>query len=206
MPLPARPDLRIESEETVWAGRFPLERVRFRHRRFDGAWSGTRTWELWRRGRAGAVLPYDPVQDCVVLLEQFRLPAAAAGIEPVLVEIPAGLCDAGEDPITTLRREATEEAGVTVLRLHRIGDYLLTPGGADEFVGLYAGEVRLPPDGVAAQGGLAAEHEDIRVRAWPAEEAIDAALAGSLPNVVTAVALLWLAARRATLRQLWTTA
>ena len=132
MPLPARPDLLVESEETVWAGRFPLDRVRFRHRRFDGAWSGTRTWELWRRGRAGAVLPYDPVQDRVVLLEQFRLPAAAAGIEPVLVEIPAGLCDPGEDPVTTLRREAAEEAGVTMLRLHRIGDYLLTPGGADE--------------------------------------------------------------------------
>ena len=206
MPLPARPDLLVESEETVWAGRFPLERVRFRHRRFDGAWSGTRTWELWRRGRAGAVLPYDPVQDCVVLVEQFRLPAAAAGIEPVLVEIPAGLCDPGEDPVTTIRREATEEAGLTVLRLHRIGDYLLTPGGADEYVGLYAGEVRLPADaaaGIAAQGGLAAEHEDIRVRVWSADSAIAAALAGTMPNVVTAVALLWLAARRATLRELW---
>ncbi|MBV9755483.1 MAG: NUDIX domain-containing protein [Alphaproteobacteria bacterium] len=206
MPLPARPDLRIESEETVWAGRFPLDRVRFRHRRFDGAWSGTRTWELWRRGRAGAVLPYDPVQDRVVLLEQYRLPAAAAGIDPVLVEIPAGLCDPGEDPVATLRREAAEEAGMTVLRLHRIGDYLLTPGGADEYVGLYAGEVRLPAAGVAAQGGLAAEHEDIRVRIWPAEEAIEAALAGAMPNVVTAVALLWLAARRATLRELWAAA
>jgi ADP-ribose pyrophosphatase len=203
MPLPARSDLQVESEETVWAGRFPLERVRFRHRRFDGAWSGTRIWELWRRGRAGAVLPYDPIQDRVVLLEQFRLPAAAAGIDPVLIELPAGLCDPGEDPVTTLRREAEEEAGLAVLRLHRIGDYLLTPGGADEYVGLYAGEVRLPAAGVAAQGGVAAEHEDIRVHVWPADEAIAAALAGAMPNVVTAVALLWLAARRATLRQLW---
>lgn len=209
MPLPARADLMIESEETVWSGRFPLERVRFRHRRFDDSWSDTRTWELWRRGRAGAVLPYDPVQDCVVLLEQFRLPAAAAGIDPVLVEIPAGLCDPGEDPVSTLRREAEEEAGLTVLRLHRIGDYLLTPGGADEYVGLYAGEVRLPADAAAsatAEGGLAAEHEDIRVRVWPAEAAIEAALDGTMPNVVTAVALLWLAARRATLRTLWTAA
>ncbi len=36
---------------------------RFRNRRFDGAMSGDRTWELWRRGRAAAVLPYDPLRD-----------------------------------------------------------------------------------------------------------------------------------------------
>ena len=51
-PLPPHPDTAIESDETVWHGRFPLQRIRFRHRRFDGHMSGLRTWELWRRGRA----------------------------------------------------------------------------------------------------------------------------------------------------------
>lgn len=204
--FPPHPDLVIESEATVWNGRFPLRLVRFRNRRFDGSFSGIRTWELWHRGRAGAVLPYDPVSDSVVLIDQFRLPAAAAGIDPVMVEVPAGLCSEGEEPGVTARREAEEEAGLNILRLHPIGDYLLTPGGSDERVALYAGEVRAPPadaSGLASYAGLAAEHEDMRVRVWPAETAIEAALSGGMPNVVTAVALLWLAARRTWLRELW---
>ncbi len=89
-PLPAHPDVLIEADERVWDGRFPLDRIRFRHRRFDGTLSGPRTWEFWRRGRAAAMLPYDPVEDAVVLIEQFRLPALAAGLDPVMVEVPAG--------------------------------------------------------------------------------------------------------------------
>ena len=76
--LPPHPDVELLSEQRVWSGRFPLDVVRFRHRRFDGAMSGVKTWEVWRRGRAAAVLPYDPAADAVVLIEQFRLPALAA--------------------------------------------------------------------------------------------------------------------------------
>ena len=61
--LPAHPDVLVETDQRVWDGRFPLEVVRFRHRRFDGTLSGVKTWELWRRGHAAAVLPYDPVAD-----------------------------------------------------------------------------------------------------------------------------------------------
>ncbi len=91
--LPPHPDVTIESAQRVWNGRFPLDVVGFRQRQFDGSTSGLRTWELWRRGRAAALLPYDPTADAVVLIEQFRLPALAAGLDPVLVEIPAGLHD-----------------------------------------------------------------------------------------------------------------
>ena len=121
--LPVSPDVQIESDQRVWSGRFPLDVIRFRNRRFDGAMSGLRTWEMWRRGKAVAMLPYDP----------------AAGLDPVLVELPAGLLENG----------------------------------------------------------------DIRVRVWPAAKAIEAALDGALSNAITAIGLLWLAARRDTLRQRW---
>jgi ADP-ribose pyrophosphatase len=205
-PLPAHPDVTVESDETVWNGRFALQRIKFRQRQFDGTMSGPRTWELWRRGRAAALLPYDPVADVVVLIDQFRLPALAAGMAPVMVEVPAGLCDPGEDPSTTLLREAEEETGIVPRRLLQIGDFLLCPGGTDERVFLYIGEITLPPgdeDGIVGMAGLDAEHEDIRIRRWPAARAIEAALAGNFPNVVTTVALLWLAARRDHLRRIW---
>ncbi len=97
-PIPPHPDVLIVSEQRAWTGRFAVDLIRFRHRRFDGAMSEPRTWELWRRGRAVALVPYDPIADTVILIEQFRLPALAAGIDPVLVELPAGLIEDGEDP------------------------------------------------------------------------------------------------------------
>ena len=204
--LPAHPDVTIKSSQRVWNGRFPLDVVRFRHRRFDGSESGLRTWELWRRGRAAALLPYDPTSDAVVLIEQFRLPALAAGLDPVLWEIPAGLLDRPESAEATAVREAQEEAGLVPDRVEPIGDILLTPGGCDEVCSLFVGRVRVPATdtgGIAGMAGLAAENEDIRVRVWPAVEAIEAALAGRFPNAVTMVALLWFAARRDWLRQEW---
>jgi len=152
------------------------------------------------------VLPFDPHADAVVLIEQFRLPVLAAGLDPVIVEIPAGLCDPDETPEQTIRREALEETSLPLHRLLSIGDYVLSPGGSDERVTLFAGEVRVPTtaaDGIAAYAGLGSEHEDIRVRIWPAQSAIEAAFAGRITNAVTAIALFWFAARHDTLQTLW---
>lgn len=204
--IPSHPDVQIVLSETAWQGRFSVEVVKFRHRRFDGAMSGLRSWELLCRGRAAGVLPYDPVTDQVALIEQFRLPALAAGLAPVMVEIPAGLCDGAEDPAVTAAREAREETGLAVDLLERMGDFVLTPGASDERCTMFAGRIRAPeagPDGIIGHGGLAAEQEDIRVRLHPASGAIEAALAGHYANSVTAIALLWLAARRDWLRTQW---
>src|SRR6185437_684346 len=170
--VPPHIDVEQLSNDRVWNGRFPLDVIRFRHRRFDGDWSGIKTWEVWRRGRAAAILPYDPVADAVVLIEQFRLPALMARLDPVLVELPAGLCDDGEDADQTARREAMEEMGLAVGALRRIGGFLLTPGGADEVCELFVGRVQAPaagPDGIVGHAGAADEHEDIRVRVLPAD-------------------------------------
>jgi ADP-ribose pyrophosphatase len=183
-----------------------LQRVVFRNRRFDGVMSAERVWELWRRGKAAAVLPYDPVSDRVVVIEQFRLPALAAGLDPVMVELPAGLAESGENPEAVVRREAQEEMGLTVDRLHRIGAFLLTPGGADEECTVFAGQVTVPAtgeNGLIGFGGLASELEDIRVRALPALQAIESALAGEYPNSVMSIGMLWLAAKRDWLRREW---
>jgi ADP-ribose pyrophosphatase len=204
--FPSSPDVEFESIEQPWSGRFPLQLVKFRQRRFDGTMSGTRRWELWRRGRAAAVLPYDPVRDMVVLIQQFRLPAFAAGLDPVMVEVAAGLIDGDETPEQTIQRESVEEMGLEVQRLTRIGGFLLTPGGCDEHCTLFAGLVQLgavSADAPLGHGGLASEHEDIRVSAVPADEAIANAVSGAYPNSVATIALLWLGLQRDWLRDQW---
>ena len=140
--LPAHPDVEVQSDQRVWDGRFPLDKVRFRHRRFDGALSGVKTWEVWRRGRAAAVLPYDPVADAVVLIEQFRLPALAAGLDPVLVELPAGLCDDGETPEDAVRREMIEETGYRVGSLKKLSSFYTSPGFTTRTVSTIVHSVR----------------------------------------------------------------
>ena len=205
-PVPAHPDAIVLSSERAWSGRFAVDLIRFRHRRFDGAMSEPRTWELWRRGRAVALVPYDPIADTVVLIEQFRLPALAAGLDPVMIELPAGLIEDGEDPEPAMHRELHEEMRMTADNLQYIGAYLLSPGGCDELLELYVGRVRSPEadaDGIAHTAGAEAEGEDIRTRVWPAQKAIDLALAGGMPNSVTTIGLLWLAANRTRLREAW---
>lgn len=205
-PIPAHPDVTIEAERRVWDGRFPLDVVRFRNRRFDGARSAPHTWEVWRRGRAVAMLPYDPDADCVVLIEQFRFPALVAGLDPVLLECPAGLLEDGEAPDLAMQRELAEEMGLTTGRMERIGNYILSSGGSDETCLLYAGRVRAPAAdaaGIAGTFGLAAENEDIRVRVIAAEAAIGMAMDGRTSNLITAASLFWLAMQRDRLRRAW---
>ncbi len=204
--FPPYPGLVIESDENVWTGHTKLDVVRFRLRRFDGGLSPTRTWEVWHRGDAVGLLPYDPVTDQVVMIEQFRLPALAARVDPVMLEIPGGFMDEGENPAQTAAREVHEEMGLATDRTELFGRFILTAGGSDESVTIYAGRVRAPdagPDGIAGYAGLTSEHEDIRIRVLPAATVIAAVQAGAYPNSITTMALLWFTLRRDWLRERW---
>ena len=197
----------VESRETVWKRRTQLDVVRFRNRRFDNTMSAVRTWEVWLRGHAVGVLPYDPVLDQLVMIEQFRFPALLAGVEPLMLEVPGGFTDPGESEEQTAAREMQEEMGLSTDRLHRVGRFVLSAGGSDESVTIFAGRVRTPAadlNGVAGFGGLASENEDIRIRVLDAGQAIENALAGCYANSITAMALLWFASKREWLRREWT--
>lgn len=203
-PVPAYPGLTVLEDEVVWGGRFPLQRVRFLYTRFDGAPSSELTWELWRRGRGCAVLPYDPASDSVALIEQFRLPALAAGLPPVMTECPAGLVEDGEDPEAAAWREVEEEARLRPRRMERIGRYMLMQGGCDEVMHYFAACVSLPAGAEGARnGGVEAEGEDTRVLVMPAEAAFAAADAGAVQNVSAALCLFWLRHHRVRLRREW---
>jgi ADP-ribose pyrophosphatase len=202
--VPAHPGLTVLEDEVVWDGRFPLQRVRFRYTRFDGALSPELTWELWRRGTGCAVLPYDPVRDAVALIEQFRLPALAAGRRPVQTECPAGLVEPEEDPERTARREVAEEAGLRPEQMERIGRFMLMQGGCDEVMHYYAARVSLPaPEEVRTNGGLEREGEDTRVLVVPADDAFRMVDDNRIENVTAGFCLLWLRHHRARLRREW---
>jgi ADP-ribose pyrophosphatase len=199
--MSTRDDVEIREKTTAFQGHFRVDRYRLRHRLHAGGWSNEIAREVFERGHAAAVLPYDPVRDEVVLIEQFRVGAYAAGISPWLLEIVAGIIDPGETAEQVVRREAREEAGLAIGAVERIADYLSSPGGASESVTLFCGRV----DASTASGihGHPDEGEDILVRVH-AYAAVEQMLrTASVSNAVTLIALQWLALNRDGLRARW---
>ena len=127
-------DPRIEVLEKIpaYRGYFRVDSYRLRHRRFDGGWTPVLEREVFERGHAAALLPYDPRRDEVVLIEQFRVGALAAGLDPWLIEIVAGIIEPGEAADEVARRETHEETGLNVGRIERIAEVFVSPGGASE--------------------------------------------------------------------------
>jgi ADP-ribose pyrophosphatase len=192
----------IQACERVFDGYFKVDRYRIVHETFSGENISPITREVFERGHAACVLPYDPVLDHVVLIEQFRVGALAAGDgDPWLLETVAGIIDAGEAPEAVVRREAQEEAGLTVSDLEPLGTFLMSPGGTSESIALFAGRC----DAARAGGihGLPEEGEDIRVFTVPADEAIAMVHDNRIRNAMTAIALLRFDSKRAALREAW---
>lgn len=193
--------VRIVERSTPFQGYFRIDRYRLRHRRFDGGWSDEIQREVFERGHAAAVLPYDPARDTVVLIEQFRIGAYAAGLEPWLIEIVAGIIEPGEAAAEVVRREAREEAGCEIGALEPVGRFMLSPGGTSETMELFCG--RVDSTGVGGLHGLAEEHEDIRAVVLPTDEVLARLAAGEIANASAAIALQWLALNRERLRATW---
>ena len=196
-----REDVEVIDDRTVYDGIFRVRRYHLRHRRFDGGWTGVLTREVFDRGLAVAVLPYDPALDVVVLIEQFRVGAFAADRPAWMTEIVAGIVEAGEAPEDVARRELAEESGLTALDLRPIATFMPSPGALVECVSAYC--ARVDSAGAGGLHGVEDEGEDIRVLRVPAAEALAALDAGRIDNAITLVALQWLARHRPQLRADW---
>ena len=191
-------------KEVVHDGYFRLDRYRLRHRQFAGGLGPVLTREILERGRVAAVLPVDPARDRVVLIEQFRPGAWAAGWDPWLLECVAGVIEPGETPEELARREAQEEAGCIVTDLVAIATFLTSPGATTETVRLFCG--RVDSEGVGGLHGLATEGEDIRVSVLPVEDAVALLDAGRIVNAKTIIALHWIARHYSSLKTQWSSA
>lgn len=194
-------DVEIIARDTLYRGFFSLERYRFRHRLFNGAMSDEVEREIFERGHAVVLLPYDPVRDEVVLIEQIRIAAYDTSPSPWLMELVAGMIEPGETHEEVARREAQEEAGLEVGQIRPIINYLASPGGTSERLFVMVGEV----DARGAHGihGLAEEHEDIRVHVVSREQAYRWVEEGKIDNAASVIALQWLELHYETLRKEW---
>ena len=197
----SRDDVRILDREVLFQGFFRMVRLRLQHRLFAGGWSPEMQRELFERGHAAVLMPYDPKRDAIVVQEQFRVGAIETTANPWLLEMVAGIIEPGESAEQVVRREAVEEAGLAIGRIEPLFSYLVSPGGTTERIELFVGEV----DSSEAGGlhGLADECEDIRVTVISRAEAIALLDAGQISNAAMLIALQWLARHGEALRQRW---
>ncbi|EGQ7796510.1 ADP-ribose diphosphatase [Vibrio parahaemolyticus] len=193
-------DVEIISKESVFEGFFKMVKYRFKHKLFAGGWSDVVEREMFERGHAAAMLPYDPKTDQVVIIEQIRI-GALEHEHPWQLEIVAGMIDRDESAEEVIRREAEEEAGITVGRVASVTSYYPSSGGCSEKLDVFVGEV----DASKAHGihGLDYEDEDIRVHVLSREQAYQWVKDGIFENGASIIALQWLQLNHQELSSQW---
>ena len=184
-------DVEVASVTRCFDGFFKINKFRFRHKLFEG---GTSEWverEIFERGDAVAVLPYDPINKKVVMVEQVRIGALSPNASPWLLEVIAGMIDKQQESLVDVaQREALEEANLDISELTPMLNYLSSPGGTTERLYLYLGIV--DSTGVGGVFGLPEENEDIKVHVFDEQDAFDMVEQGIIDNAAAVISLQWL--------------
>jgi ADP-ribose pyrophosphatase len=169
---------------------FKIDEAELRFERYDGTMSEAVRRLNFERGDSAAALLFDARSRTVYLIEQFMYPtlAKAGGW---LETVVAGMIDEGETPAEAIRREILEEAGFAVERVEPIADFFVSPGGSSERIFLFCA---LVSDGarVAEGGGVATEHEDIRLLPVVLDDFLVRLAAHGFADAKTIVAGYWL--------------
>lgn len=192
-------DVMVTRHEQPYPGFYAAEEVALRHRRFDGSMGDPVQRSALMTGQAAVVLPYDPRRDAVLLIQQFRAPVYLSGDRaPWVWEPVAGLIDPGETAESTARREAEEEAGLTIERLEPAGAAYSSTGSSSEYVFFFIGLADFATR--EGGGGLDEEHEDIRVREVAYHDLMKGVDSGDFKDLPLLLCANWLARHHDRLR------
>jgi len=163
------------SSEPVFKGRLLdiyLDKVQLP----DGS---TSTREYTTHPGAVAMVPILP-DGRIMLIRQFRYP-----VGKVMIEIPAGKLDPGEDYLTTARRELVEEIGYRAEKFTLLGEIDPCVGYSDEHMWICLAE-----DLVPMKNNL--DHDEfIELLPVTLNQAVVMATDGSITDVKTIIAILW---------------
>ncbi|MES2607038.1 MAG: NUDIX domain-containing protein [Pseudomonadota bacterium] len=184
-------DVELLERKSCYQGFMRIDRLTLKCRRYEGGWSGEFYREVLLRLPGVGVLLYDPDQDVVLLVEQFRagcLDDEANG--PWALELVAGMLDSDEDVEQVAIREAREEAGVDIGQLIPICRYYNSPGGSNERLSIYC--ARFDANQAGGIFGLPEENENIRTVKMSRAAALAAIESGRINNAMSIIALQWL--------------
>ncbi|MEP2715438.1 NUDIX domain-containing protein, partial [Pseudophaeobacter sp.] len=192
-------DVLVARHKRAFVNFFAMEEMDLQFRRYDGSMSPMVNRGVALVGRASVVLPYDPIRDQVLLVEQFRAATFIAGEKrPWMWEPVAGLIDPGETAEQAARREAMEEAGVTVSKLEEVSAAYPSSGSSGEFIYIFIGITDLSD--INGGGGVAGENEDLRSEILGFDALMQGVDDGIYQDLPLVTAALWLSRHRDRLR------
>jgi len=195
-------DFEIIHREALFQGYFRVDLFHIRQELYKGGWSEVFKREVLDTGKEAAfILLFDPEEDKVIMIEEFRSGVMAYGENPFLLQCVAGIVDAGETPQTAAKREAKEEAGCTVTQIQKIYSYYPSPGCQSQKTTLFVGRTKAPEDGSVY--GLPEEGEDIKIVVMDASKAINLLYTGELKDASSIIAMQWFSLHRTDLRSRW---
>lgn len=115
----------------------------------------------------------------VCMVRQYRKPH-----EKVLLEIPAGKLNWGEDHFECAKRELKEETGYSAENYTYLGGYYPSPGFCDEIIHIYLA--------TNLEKGAASPDEDefLEVESYPLDELVEMVMDGCIKDAKTAIAIL----------------
>lgn len=137
------------------------------------------------RHPGGVVVLAELEKGQIPFVRQLRYP-----IQKMLLELPAGKIDPGEDPPISAAREMEEETGFCPESLQHVFSFYPTPGFCDELLHLYY------TDRVRKTSSKPEDDEDIVVEFHTLPEAIELGLRGEIIDAKTLLALFWLSWRK----------
>ena len=194
-------DVEILEKRLCYEGRFSYYEYRLKHRLIGGEWGSVLIRECLEKPDSVGVLLYDPYEDSVVLIEQFRVGALSQPEGPWQLELVAGNIDPGETLEQAAHREAIEESGVDIIELMQIGDFLMSPGTSDEKMTLFCGGIDARK--VGGKYGVDSEGEDIWAQVYPRSEVFAALQEGYVKNAPLIIALQWLNINHKKIQEKW---
>ncbi len=189
--LTRNPRVVVRNVEVTSDGWHVLRRTTFDYQNSGGEWS-TQHRETYDRGNGATILLYDIERRTVLLSRQFRYPVYVNDHpDGMLIETAAGLLDQ-DDPETAIRREASEELGVTVGPLTHVFDVYMSPGSVTERIHFFAAPYT-DASRTGKGGGLADDGEDIDVLELPFDSALAMVGTGEIADAKTIMLLQWAA-------------
>lgn len=197
----SKKNLTIIKKEVIWQGYFRMLKYYFKHNLFNGGVSDVVERELFERNTAVAVIPYDPITDEIVLVEQIRVGTFEHDINPWMIELVAGMIEENEESEEVAKRELFEETGLTCQYIEKVMSYLVSPGGTSEKIDLYFAHVDAKTANFIA--GLESENEDIKTHRLSVKDAIAQLNKVKFQNGVTITGLQWLALNHEKIKQQW---
>ena len=180
---------KIFKKKTLHDGFYKYNEISFKYKKYNGEWTDLLTHEIFGGAHVASVLPYDPIKEKIILINQFRPGVLKQGYNPLLLEVVAGIINKNESPEKAALRECKEETGCEAKNLKKICSYFPSPGSSESYYNLFLAEVEsFDTKRIIGQQD---ENEDILAQSYDVIEVKKLLEEGKISNSLTIIALQW---------------